>query len=96
MFWLNGNDEDTLKQSYAGIAKRLYNKFPASALLKTAADETDADRIVAVIKEWLAIRGNNQWIIILDNVDNPKLPTISDPQAYDIRLYFPKRTKDPS
>ncbi len=25
-----------------------------------------------------------------DNVDNPKLPGISDPQAYDVKSYFPE------
>lgn len=41
------------------------------------------------MKQWLSIRGNTQWILVFDNVDNPKLPGINDPQAYDIRLYFP-------
>ncbi len=90
IFWLNDKNEDTLKQSFAGIAKRLCSEYPSSALLRTAAEEKDADRIVAVIKKWLSIRWNTQWILIFDNVDNPKLPGISDPQAYDIRLYFPE------
>ncbi len=90
IFWLNGKDEDTLKQSFAGIAKRLCNEYPSSALLRTAAEEKDADRVVEVTKQWLSIRGNTRWILIFDNVDNPKLPSISDPQAYDIRLYFPE------
>ena len=89
-FWLNGKTEDTLKQSFAGMAKRLHIKHPSSALLRTASEEKDADQVVALIKQWLSIRGNTQWMLIFDNVDNPKLPGISDPQAYDIRLYFPE------
>ncbi len=81
---------NTLKQSFAGIAKRLYNEYPTSALLRTVAEEKDADRIVAVIKQWLSTRWNTECILIFDNVDIPKLPGISDPQAYDIRLYFPE------
>ena len=57
---------------------------------KTAAEEKDADQIVAFINQWLSIKGNDQWILVFDNVDNPKLPGISDPQAYDIRSYFPE------
>ena len=90
IFWLNGKTEDTLKQSFAGIAKRLCNEYPSSALLRTTLEEKNIDRIVAVIKQWLSIRGNTQWILIFDNVDNPKLPSISNPQTYDIRLYFPE------
>lgn len=90
IFWLNGQNEDTLKQSFARMAKRLYNEHPSSSLLKTIAEEKDANRIVTLIKEWLSIRGNSQWILVFDNVDNPKLTGIEDSQAYDIRLYFPE------
>ena len=90
IFWLNGKNEDTLKQSFADMAKRLYMEYPSSTLLKTAAEEQDANKIFAYINQWLSTRGNTQWILVFDNVDNPKLPGISDPQAYDIRSYFPK------
>lgn len=90
MFWLNGKNEDTLKQSFAGMAKRLYMEYPASMLLRTAAEEQDASKTIAGINQWLSKKGNNNWILVFDNVDNPKLPGISDPQAYDIRSYFPE------
>ena len=90
IFWLNGKTEDTLKQSFASMARRLYIESPFSALLRLAAEEKDANQVVVFIKQWLSIKGNTQWILVFDNVDNPKLPGISDPQAYDIRLYFPE------
>lgn len=90
IFWLNGKNEDTLRQSFAGIAKRLHTKYPSSALLKTAADEKDIDRIVTAVIQWLSIERNTQWMLVFDNIDNPKLPGIEDPQAYDIRSYFPE------
>ncbi|MCJ1271049.1 hypothetical protein MMC22_010948 [Lobaria immixta] len=90
IFWLNGENEDTLKQSFAVMAERLHNEFPSSTLLKTAVEEKNADRMVAAIKQWLSRRKNTRWILIFDNVDNPKLPGIEDPQAYDIRSYFPE------
>ena len=90
IFCLNGKNEDTLKQSFAGIAERLHNEFPSSTLLKTAVEEKNADRMVAAIKQWLSIRKNTRWILVFDNVDNPKLPGVKDPQAYDVGLYFPE------
>ena len=90
IFWLNGKTEDTLKYSFAQMAKRLHIEYPSSVLLRRAAEEKDADQVVALIKQWLSKRGNTQWILVFDNVDNPKLPGISDPQAYDIELYFPE------
>lgn len=90
VFWLNGKNEDTLRQSFAGMAKRLYNEHPSSALLRTAAEEKDVDQVVVVIKQWLSIKENTRWMLIFDNIDNPKLPGIKNSQAYDIRLYFPE------
>ena len=90
IFWLHGKNEDTLKHSFAQMAKRLHIEYPSSALLKRAVEEKDSDQVVAAVKQWLSIKENTQWILVFDNVDNPKLPGISDPQAYDIRSYFPE------
>ena len=90
VFWLNGKNEDTLKQSFAVIAKRLYDEYPSSVLLRKAAESKNIDQTVAVIKQWLSARGNHRWMLVFDNIDTPKLPGIEDPQAYDIRLYFPE------
>lgn len=90
IFWLSGNNEDTLKQSFAGIANRLHNEYPRSTLLKTAVEEKNADQVVRAVKQWLSMRKNTRWIMVFDNIDNPKLPGIKDPQAYDIKSYFPE------
>lgn len=96
VFWLNGRNEDTLRQSFSGMANRLYNEYPlecpSSALLKIAAEEKDIDQTVTAIKRWLSIRGNTRWIMVFDNIDNPKLDGngMKDPQGYDIRSYFPE------
>ncbi len=60
IFWLNGKNEDTLKQSFAGMTKRLHNEYPSSALLRTTTKEKNLDRVVAVIKQWLSLRGNTR------------------------------------
>lgn len=72
------------------MAKRLHVEYPSWALLKGTVEEKDSDQVVAVVKQWLLIKENTQWILVFDNVDNPKLPGISDPQAYDISSYFPE------
>ena len=90
IFWLNGKSEDTLKQSFAGMAKRLEKEHPSSALLRMTAEEKDNDKIVTVMKQWFSIRTNIKWILVFDNFDNPKLPGVKDSQAYDINLYFPE------
>ena len=90
IFWLDGKNEDTLKQSFVDMAKRLHREYPSSALLRKTTEEKDDNQVVAVVKQWLSLRGNTRWFLVFDNVDNPKLPGPSDPQAYDIRSYFPE------
>lgn len=90
IFWLNGKNEDTLKQSFVGMAKRLHNEYPSSTLLRNAAEEKDTDQVITAIQKWLSIRGNTKWILVFNNIDNPKLPGVKDSQAYDIRSYFPE------
>lgn len=90
IFWLNGKSEDALKQSFKNMAKRLSDHFPSSTLLRTAAESKDADQVAGAMKRWLSLKGNSQWLLVFDNVDNPKLPGIKDPQAYNIKSYFPE------
>ncbi|SLM34902.1 P-loop containing nucleoside triphosphate hydrolase [Lasallia pustulata] len=90
IFWLNGKNEDTLKQSFAVMANRLYKEHPSSALLRTAAEAKDVDQIVVLIRQWLSAKENHRWMLVFDKIDNPKLPGNEDPQAYDVRLYFPE------
>ena len=66
-FGLNGKNEDTFKQSFAGIAKRLHNEHPSSTFLRIAAEEPDINQAVAVIEQWLSIqKSNNEWILVFD------------------------------
>lgn len=90
IFWLNGKTEDTLKQSFASMTERLHSEYPSSTLLKTAAKEKNADQMIAGIKQWLSKRNNPRWMLVFDNVDNPKLSGIENPQGYDIESYFPQ------
>jgi hypothetical protein len=89
-FWLNGRTEDTLKESFMDMARRLYSEHENSLLLRTAAESKESDAVVAYMRKWLSIKENHRWILIFDNIDNPKIAGSQDPQAYDIRSYFPE------
>jgi hypothetical protein len=88
--WLDAKTEDALRQSFAATAKRLYNYHPSSELLRKAMDLDKIDDVVASVKEWFSAKENHQWLLVFDNVDNPQLPGVDDPEAYDIESYFPK------
>jgi hypothetical protein len=90
IIWLDGKTEDSLKQSFAIAAKRLYKYHPASKLLRRAVESKDIDVTGAAVREWLSAEGNHRWLLVFDNFDNPRLPGVEDPQAYDLQSYFPE------
>jgi hypothetical protein len=88
--WLDAKTEDALRQSLAATAKRLHRYYPASELLRRAVNSKEIDDTVTHIKDWFSAKENHRWLLVFDNVDNPKLPGVEDPQAYDIQSYFPE------
>ncbi len=90
VLWLNAKTEDTLKRSFAAYARRLPKGFLSQELLDGPQDEKALSTIIREMKSWLGLPGNDRWLLIYDNVDNPKLPDNKRPNAYDVRLYFPE------
>ena len=90
VLWLNAKTEDTLKRSFAANAKRLPKESLNQELLYGSQDEESLDRILRETQAWLNLPGNDRWLLIYDNVDNPKVPENEDEQAYDIRSYYPE------
>ena len=90
VLWLNAKTEDTLKRSFAANARRLPKKCFTHDLLDGPQDETALSAILLEMKTWLNLPGNDQWLLIYDNVDNPKIPDNKREHAYDIRSYFPE------
>jgi hypothetical protein len=90
IFWLNINDEDTLKQSFVKIAKQIQRDHPSATRLSNMDTNQNLDEVVAVVKAWLSLPNNTRWLMIYDNYDNPKLPGRADPTAVDIRNFLPE------
>jgi AAA+ ATPase superfamily predicted ATPase len=90
VFWLNSKDEGTLKQSFAKMVKRIFRDHPSSTYLKTVVGSGDLDEAVNATKRWLSNPGNNRWLLVYDNYDEPKLTGNKDPRAFDIRPFLPE------
>jgi hypothetical protein len=52
--------------------------------------DKDLDQVVNVIKAWLDSPQNTRWLMIYDNLDNPKTPGNLDRSAVDIRQFLPR------
>ncbi|RFU33666.1 hypothetical protein B7463_g2681, partial [Scytalidium lignicola] len=89
IFWLNANDEDSLRLSFRDMAQQILKHRPSTSMLVRVDLEGNLDQVVNAVKAWLEIGKNTRWLMIYDNYDNPRSPNNSDPSAVDIRLYIP-------
>ena len=90
VFWLNAKTEDTLKRSFSANARRLPKDFLNQELLNGPQNEETLSSVLHEMKTWLCLPGNDRWLLIYDNVDNPQIPDNKRQLAYDIRPYFPE------
>ena len=49
----------------------------------------DMDVVVNGVFQWLSLQSNQHWLLIIDNVDRDYFHKDRDPQAYDVKKYFP-------
>lgn len=89
IFWLNANDQDSLKLSFRGIAQQVLKYHPSTSLL-VGLDLDDLDQTVDKVKDWLDLPKNTYWLIIYDNYDNPKTSSNLDRTAVNIRQFLPQ------
>ncbi|KAN0078858.1 HET domain containing protein [Elaphomyces granulatus] len=90
IFWLNTKDEDSLKQSFAKVAKQILHEHPSASRLSSVDIKENIDEVVDAVKAWLSLPNNTRWLMIYDNYDNPKLVGNTDPAVVDIREYLPE------
>jgi hypothetical protein len=90
IFWLNIKDEDSLKQSFAKLAKQISREHPSAIPVSNLETNQNLDEVVESVKSWLSLPNNTRWLMIYDNYDNPKLPGKTDPAAVDIRKFLPE------
>jgi hypothetical protein len=73
VFWLNARDETSLKQSFARVAGRILREHPSVVYVKNAVESRDLDEAVEAVKRWLELPGNDRWLVVCDNYDNPRM-----------------------
>jgi len=90
VFWLNVKDEDSVKQSFARVAKQISRQHPLASQLSNVDAKGDLDEVVDAVKAWLSLPNNTRWLMIYDNYDNPKSPGNRDPAVVDIQKFLPE------
>jgi len=64
IFWLNANDEDSLKLSFRAIAQQVLENHPLAGSLACVDLNGDLNQVVTAVKAWLDLRENTRWLII--------------------------------
>ena len=90
ILWLNIKDEDSVKQSFATVAKQISREHPSASRLSSVDMKGDLDEVVDAVKAWLSLPNNTRWLMIYNNYDNPKLPGNKDPAIVDIQKFLPE------
>ncbi|KAK7177848.1 NB-ARC and TPR domain protein [Paraphaeosphaeria sporulosa] len=90
IFWLNANDEDSLRLSFRDIAQQILTHHPSTGVLCNVDLEGNLDGAVSAVKAWLNLHDNTRWLMIYDNYDNPRTADYTDRSTVDLRRYLPE------
>jgi hypothetical protein len=88
IFWLNAQDESTLKAGLAGLAKQVVGEQKSASVH----DSHEEEQMVQQVRQWFSRSDNDGWLLLYDNYDDPSfIPGNASATSYDIRDYFPYR-----
>ena len=90
VFWIDGSTKEKLKRSITDLASRLpQDQISERSRNYSPGKGTDMDEVIKDILEWLSRRLNDRWLLIFDNVDREFSISSRDPEAFDVKEYFP-------
>lgn len=90
IFWLNANDEETLRLGFRDIAQQVLRHRPSTSVLASVDLDGDLDRVVNSVKDWFDLPMNTHWLMIYDNYDNPKISGGLDDSAVNLHQFLPR------
>jgi nucleoside phosphorylase len=71
VFWVSGKTQLSLKLGLAAIANQLPQEGVAQCLPRIPQGDDKLDVVVREILDWFNLVGNDNWLLIFDNVDWP-------------------------
>src|SRR5947209_15534008 len=84
-FWLNAQNKNTLERGLVELEAQVLEEQKSASIN----DSHEEDRIVQQMRQWFSRPGNDRWLVVYDNYDDPFVPGITSTTSYDIRDYFP-------
>ena len=93
-FWIDGKTEESLIQSLLRIALRLPKSHISYTDMQKTRGLEESRKAAQEVLEWFALKGNTQWLLIFDNIDETSYEEESDQHtktsSYNITHYFPR------
>ena len=90
VFWIDGSTHERLKRNIADLASRLpQHQLSEQSRNYSQRASVNVDEVVQDVLKWLSQPSNDQWLIVFDNVDRDFSMPSRDPEAFDVRGYFP-------
>ena len=89
VFWLNIKDEASIQQSFIKVARQITQQHPDASLLSAVGKQQSHEETIEAVKAWLSLPNNTRWLLIYDNLDNPRLANGADDKAIDIHQFLP-------
>ncbi len=90
VFWVDGSTNERLRRSIADLASRLpQHQISEGSRNYSQRGSTNVDEVVEDVLKWLSQPLNDQWLLILDNVDREFSGPSRDPESFDVKEYFP-------
>lgn len=90
IFWLDGRDKPSIRQSIATIANRIFRgQIAESNGPHLYGDDNKNNLLIDDVLDWFSEERNREWLLIFDNVDRYCSPSSSDDDAYEIGDNFP-------
>ncbi|KAF1826804.1 uncharacterized protein K489DRAFT_125754 [Dissoconium aciculare CBS 342.82] len=86
VFWLDGSSKNALRQSMSAAALRLLDGQVSPAV---GGDPAELTRLSDSFLQWLSRAGNENWLIVIDNVDREWQSVVQDDQAYNYHEFLP-------
>ena len=83
IIWLNAQDEPSLRADLLNIAEII---LPYQVSMRTT--RADENVLIHTIRQLSSHPENRKWLLIFDNLDNPKVPGDEDPTSFDVRECF--------
>ncbi|KAK6364242.1 hypothetical protein LTS17_012413 [Exophiala oligosperma] len=85
VFWFDASGEARLRQSMAAIGVMVVHGSVSSVTRSADEDKLQIDNF----RHWLSEPGNDQWLAIFDNYDDPCLQGARSPTGFDVQKFFP-------